>query len=180
MDKQYEEYGITKARQNEWRREYISFWASRLSLDDMTPLTRLEGAQAHEVLPEITNLAPLSDDYAKLWYGLNIWHIAKAEKSTIKFHPKLEHKRLTRTYLQAGRTAVELWESVLMGDIHLTEEHRAQLTKMLDGFRERYPQVVESEKAKQLPGVTSASTPEEYVTRYARNMLREAKEWCPL
>ncbi len=65
----YKLFGISEAQEAEWRREYIAFWTSQLSTDDLTAVDQLRNAWAGEALPDLIRVADTGDGYAKLWYA---------------------------------------------------------------------------------------------------------------
>ncbi len=71
VSQDYDRYGATKTQEAEWRQEYISMWVSRLSVDDLTAVRRLEDAWATEALPDLIRMADTGDSYANA-----IWEIA--------------------------------------------------------------------------------------------------------
>jgi hypothetical protein len=160
--KEYTKYNIDRTLEAVWRREYILLWKSRLSIDDFTALNRLRDAWADEALPELIEIAPKGDSFAKLWYANAIWQLTRnSHISTV-----LRYK--------GKKIAIRLWQSLTFQNIQLTEKHREEiegtLTKMIQ-IDQSY-QLARS-NAGHLPKATLvwANTPEEYILKYAKKQL---------
>ncbi len=139
----YERYGVTKAQEQEWRQEYIALWVSRLSAEDLTAVNRLRDARAVEALPDLIRMADRGDSYARLWYANAIWEIAQGANVP----PPLQ--------LPAVETAIRLWQSLVDGDITLTDERKNQIAPAMN--------------------LRNEATPEQYVRNYAASQLDRAK-----
>ena len=168
VEEEYRKYGASREDERKWRQEFINFWISRLSVDDLTALNCLDNAGATEALPQMIRIAPLGDDYAKLWYGNAIWGLAN------NLVWRVSAKEAS---FEAGAAAVRLWQSAIEGTITIPDEHRGRLQELIDSFPAlgvRQPTDRDGN-----PVVTSATTPEEYVYFYAMAKLREAEK-CSL
>jgi hypothetical protein len=139
---EFKKYHISQKQENEWRAEYISYWVSQLSLEDVAPIRKLEYASASESLPDLFKLAEQGDSYIKLMVANTSWAL-KGEFGIDKNLKK-----------QAADVAIKLWNSISSpDDVTLTEYHKSRITEAnMKGF--------------------GASTPEEYVANWAKRELR--------
>jgi|APIni6443716594_1056825.scaffolds.fasta_scaffold88391_2 hypothetical protein len=114
----YAKYRISKRQEKLWRKEFITYWISRLDPNDVTALDHLKNAGAIEALPEIILQADKGDGYAKLRYADAIWWIADIPWY-FKRKPALD-------------TAIRLWKSLVEKPFEITEEHKAEISKYLN------------------------------------------------
>ena len=139
---EYYKFGISREQEKIWRDQYISLWVSKLSTDDLEPLDKLRGSYAIEALPELIKMADQGDSYAKLMFADAIWSIKEKEGIDVDL------------YQQARRVAIDLWTSLLEGNIWISEHHKGDIPK-------------------QYMKTQQASSPEEYIRNYARDQLNK-------
>ena len=142
---EYQKFHVSKEQENEWRAEYIAYWVSQLSVDDTTPIGRLEAASAIESLPDLFRLAEIGDSYIKLKVAFAIWSLINV--------PGVD-KDLKK---QAIDIAAEIWVSVKStDDIILTERNRKE--------------IMDNEMK-----YSKASSPEEYLVNLATIWAKKVK-----
>ncbi len=112
---QYKKFGVSKAREEEWRREYISFWVGQLSTDDLKAVDRLRDAGASEALPSLIRMARKGDSYSKLWYGNAIWALANGASLSGSMRE------------EAINAAIAVWQLLVEQAIELSDNHKAQV-----------------------------------------------------
>src|SRR5689334_11208526 len=61
--------GGDKAKETQWRREFIDYWVARVSAEDHMPLFRLQGAEAVEAIPSLFAMEDYGDDFVKFWFA---------------------------------------------------------------------------------------------------------------
>jgi len=115
IEQEYRQFAVSPAEEEEWRREYVALWVSRLSPTDLTAVNRLTAARAGEALPALLAVAEQGDAFARLWYANALWDLA----TTVVSPAEVQR--------QAFRTAIDLWESLLREPIDLTAAHRAEI-----------------------------------------------------
>jgi hypothetical protein len=138
-------YRISEEQKAEWRKEFVAYWAGKLSVDDLTAVTRLSQAEAIEAVPDLLRIAEKGDSYAKLL-------IAGAIKSAGSKYGI--DKNLRKQTLDI---AITLSESIVEGQIQLSEGHRTEIL----AFH---------------PTILGTLTPEEYVLKVAKFLLGEARK----
>lgn len=116
---EYKKFDVSKEQEKIWYREYVSYWISQLSLDDLRALNRLRDTYADEALPELLRLSTLGDSFAKLSFANTIWDIAYGGMMS----PIMRES--------SRRKAVSIWQGLLNNPIELTDSHR-QLTTDTD------------------------------------------------
>jgi len=138
-------YRVGEGQKGEWRNEFIAYWISRLSVDDLEAVTRLSAAEAIESVPDLLGIAGQGDSYAKLMIAGAIQ--SASSKSGID-------KNVRRQTLDM---AVKLTESIVAGQIQLSENHRKNILAFA-------------------PEILGTLTPEEYVLKVAKFVLSEARK----
>lgn len=114
----YRKFSVSPAQEKEWRQEYIAFWLSKLSTDDLEPLDKLGDAWAHEVLPQLIALADKGDGYAKLWFANTIWQLTQSGETP-------------RELIEQGRDlALNLWRSLVDKPVVLSQSHSEKITPL--------------------------------------------------
>ena len=131
---EYNTYGIDRSQEKAWRREFMEFWVAHLSLDDLTPLSRLHSCQAFEALPAVMKKAFLGDAWVRLRYAEEIYHLVRCGELYLKHHKWPELERVCK---QGRAMAMELWKGLVEGDIDLTPESRTRIAHLdiVDGIR---------------------------------------------
>ena len=114
-DSEFKRYGGTKELEEEWRREYIATWISRLSLEDFEAINKLNHAWGVEALPDLIRMCNQAEGYAKLQYADVIWQLSKASTldDTIR--------------QQARATATNAWESLVLGNFTIPENFQQKI-----------------------------------------------------
>ncbi len=115
---EYKKFDISNKQETIWTREYVSYWISQLSVDDLRAINSLRFAYAEEALPEMIRLSILGDSFSKLSYANAIWDIAHGGMMS----PILRER--------ARRKAVSLWQSILENPIELTVDHRKEVSQI--------------------------------------------------
>jgi len=142
----YKNYHISEEQENEWRSEFISYWISQLSVEDITAVHKLEAASAIEALPNLFSLAEKGDSFIKLWTADAIWSL----KDRKGVDAKLKQ--------EAADKAIKLWNSIInKDDVRLSENHKAAIPEI--GIKN-----------------LGASSPEEYIINFAKRKLKEARK----
>lgn len=138
-------YRISEEQKAEWRNEFTAYWISKLSVDDLEAVNRLSAAEAIESVPDLLGIAEKGDSYAKLM-------IAGAIRSASSKYGI--DKNLRKQTLDI---AIKLSESIVAGQIQLSENHRKNILAFA-------------------PEILGTLTPEEYVLKVAKFVLSEAKK----
>ena len=108
----FSKYRISDEQKADWRKEFITRWKSKLSVDDLTAVEELGTAQAIEAVPDLLDIAEDGDSWAKL-------RIAGAIRSAgIKYGID---ENLRKEMLEI---VSRLCESIIEGQIQLSERHR--------------------------------------------------------
>lgn len=116
---EYEAFGVTRIEELEWRREYIQYWLSKLSVDDMQPLRKLKDTYANEALPSMIRMADAGDSYAKFWFAVAMYDMAK----WLFFSPILRIRAMSK--------AKKLWQSIIQGPIEISDEHKKEINSYM-------------------------------------------------
>jgi hypothetical protein len=117
---EFKRYGIRLEQEIAWRKEFISYWENRLSVDDLHPLDQLEHTNAVESIPSILTLADKGDGYAKLWYANALWKLCSLEKAPVELQK------------QGKQKSTELWQELSKQDIgEISENHKKKIMPFL-------------------------------------------------
>jgi len=111
----FSKYHISDEQKTEWRKEFITEWTGKLSIDNLTAVTKLSQAEAIEAVPDLVGIAEHGDSYAKIM-------IASAIKSAGSKHGI--DKNLRKQTLDS---VIKLSESIVGSPIQLSENHRKQI-----------------------------------------------------
>jgi hypothetical protein len=111
----FKNYHISKEQEIEWRNEFIAYWVSKLSVDDLAAVHRLEGANAIESVPDLIDIANKGDSYVKLWVASAIW--------SVSFRNDID----TKLQKQTLDIAIKLLESIVESQVQLSENHRKEI-----------------------------------------------------
>ncbi len=128
VDEEYKKFLISPAQENEWRREYTEYWASRLELDDMTPVNSLRNAHAHEALPDLIRMAGQGDGYARLWYANAIWELGHGTGVPAGLRD------------QAREMSLSLWQALIEQPFELSNSHRATIAPSMKDLEASTPE----------------------------------------
>ncbi|HET9906928.1 MAG TPA: hypothetical protein VFQ23_09810 [Anaerolineales bacterium] len=118
-DYEYDQYGVTAEQEAIWRKEYIDFWTSRLSVDDLEALNNLDHAWAIEAIPDLIKICGQAEGYAKLQYADSIWQLSKSSKLQGDIRK------------QAIETSIAAWESLLTGNFNIPEQFRKKIISLM-------------------------------------------------
>ena len=108
-------YRISEEQKTEWRKEFIAYWTSKLSIDDLTAISKLSQAEAIECVPDLLSVAEKGDSYAKLM-------IAGAIKSASSKYGIDKNLRK-----QTQESVIKLSESIVGSQIQLSEKHKKEI-----------------------------------------------------
>ncbi len=124
-DVNFSQYRISKEQEAAWRNEFIMYWRSQLSTEDLTAIQKLRDAQAVESIPDLIAMVNQGDSYAKL-------RIAEA-LAAIGYMSK--DKSLRK---QAQATAIKLAQSILDHPIQVSERHKSEIERLGGSNPEEY------------------------------------------
>ncbi len=108
-------YRISEEQKAEWRKEFIAYWISKLSVDDLEAVIRLTGASPLEAIPDLLGIVENGDSYAKLM----ITGAIQAASSNHGIDKNLRKQTLDRV--------IKLYESIVENQIQLSEKHRKEI-----------------------------------------------------
>lgn len=100
-----------------WRNEYVAVWETKLSVEDLAPLSNLRNTWATESIPRIMELSEAGDGYAQLFFANTLWHLSESESL-----PKA-----TRNAVR--EVALRIWRRLASEEIHLSETHRSEISR---------------------------------------------------
>ena len=163
---EYKGYKIDRALEEKWRKEFILFWKSRLSVDDFKALFRLRDAWAVEVLPELIQTVNKGDSLAMLWYANTIWQIANGSRIS----PFLKWR--------SRKIAIKIWKELSIKPIRLTEQHEVEIENILKNMLELNNSLQSTLDSLGRPNKATlawATTPDEYIRKYAIRNLSKNK-----
>jgi hypothetical protein len=155
---EYNSYGITSEQEKNWTLEYISYWISQLSVDDLKAVDLLSRIRAEESLPELFRMALIGDSFARLTFANAIWDIANGWKISPTMRELAKQK------------AIFLWQSLLDNPIELTDKHRTELSNRLESLARVRKNI------KNLDNIQQPLTPEEDIVASAKFGLANAKK----
>jgi len=125
-DVNFSQYHISKGLQAEWRNEFIAYWRSRLSTEDLTAIRKLTDATAVEVIPDLLAMVDQGDSYTRL-------RIAEALRAlSYKLDTDKNLKKHTK------ETAIKLAQSILDRPIQISESHKIEITHYGSSNPEQY------------------------------------------
>lgn len=124
-DVNFSQYHISKAQQDEWRNEFIAYWRSQLSTEDLTAIQKLRDANAVEAIPDLLAMADQGDSYARLRVAEGLWALSYWLKDgTLR--------------KQTNATARKMAQSILDGPIEASESHKLEMAKLGGSDPQRY------------------------------------------
>ena len=125
----FNKYHIGKEQQAEWRNEFITDWISKLSVDDLTAVHKLEGAYAIEAVPDLSAIADKGDSYVKLWVANAIW--------SISFKNDIDRALQKQT----REAATKLLELIIASQVQLSENHKKAIPSVgIENLRASTPE----------------------------------------
>lgn len=139
----YNKFGVSDGQEKAWRREYISNWVQKLSVDDLAALHCLRNAQAIEAIPELIAIADKGDSYSKLEYARILWELSGSKNVYVSDDVRQ----------QAVKTSVKILKFLTKNPIELSSRNRKHISRYVKA--------------------SGASTPEDYVAKYAERTLAE-------
>jgi len=116
-DVNFSQYHISKEQEVAWRNEFIAYWKSQLSLDDLTAIQKLRDANAVEAIPNLLAMRDQGDSYARLRVAEGLW--------ALSFWIKDGALRK-----QTNATARKMAQSILDNPIHASENHKLEMAKL--------------------------------------------------
>lgn len=125
-DVYFSKYHISKEQEAEWRNEFITYWRSRLSTEDLTAVQKLEEAHAVESIPDLIAMIDQGDSYANL-------RIAQA---LLSLGDWLGRDETLRTQTRA--TALKTVQSILDHPVQLSDRHKSDIERLGDFDPEDY------------------------------------------
>jgi hypothetical protein len=127
---QYQELGGgNRAKEEQWRYEFIQDAINRLSSDDLCPLHSLMNTHAHEAIPSLLEFNIYTDDYYKFWFAFTLSEVATTS-GVNKKHSKLALKK-----------AKSLWTELIENPQGITPDHKKDVDKfMLKSFDASTPE----------------------------------------
>lgn len=125
-DVYFSKYHISKEQEAEWRNEFITYWRSQLSTEDLTAVQKLEEAHAVESIPDLIAMVDKGDSYANL-------RIAQALLSLGDWLGRDETQR-TQTRAAALKTV----QSILDHPVQLSDRHKSDIERLGDFDPENY------------------------------------------
>src|SRR5215207_1453114 len=124
-DVHFSKYHISKEQEAAWRNEFITYWRSQLSTEDLTAVQKLRDAHAVESIPDLFAMVDQGDSYAKLRIAqalAAIGYLSK-DKSLLK---------------QTQATAVKLAQSILDHPVQVSERHKSEIERLGGANPEEY------------------------------------------
>ena len=124
-DVHFSKYRISKEQEAAWRNEFITYWRSQLSTDDLTAVQKLREAQAVEALPDLLAMVNQGDSYTRLRIAEALAAIGYLSKD----------KSLGK---QSQVTAVRLAQSILDRPVQVSERHKIEIEHLGSSNPEDY------------------------------------------
>ena len=116
-DVHFEQYHISYAQQTEWRNEFVAYWRSQLSTEDLTAIQKLRDAYAVEAIPDMLSMTDQGDSYARLRIAEGLWVLSYWVKD----------RKLRK---QTSATARKMAQSILDRPIEVSESHRIEIASL--------------------------------------------------
>jgi hypothetical protein len=125
-DVHFSKYHISKEQEAEWRNEFITYWRSQLSTEDLTAVQKLRDAHAVESIPDLLAIVDKGDSYAKL-------RIAEALGAIGYMIDKDKNLRK-----QTQATAISIAQSILDHPVQVSERHKIEIARLGASNPEEY------------------------------------------
>jgi hypothetical protein len=125
-DVHFSRYHISKEQEVEWRNEFITYWRSQLSIEDLTTVQKLRDAHAVEAIPDLLAIVDQGDSYAKLRIAEAlgaIGYLIDKDKSLKK---------------QTQATAIKIAKSILDHPVQVSESHKIEIERLGSSNPEEY------------------------------------------
>jgi hypothetical protein len=124
-DVPFEKYHITRQQEEAWRNEFIAYWRSQLSTEDMTAVQKLRDADAVEAVPDLLGMLGKGDSYAQLRVAEAVWALSYWMKD------KAQKK-------QAKAAAIQSARSLISQPIQVSERHKIEIERLGGSSPEEY------------------------------------------
>jgi nucleotide-binding universal stress UspA family protein len=124
-DVHFSQYHISKEQEGEWRNEFITYWRSQLSTEDLTAIQKLRDAQAVESIPDLLAMVDQGDSYAQLRVAEALAAIGYMSKD----------KSLRK---QTQATAIKIAQSLLDHPVQVSERHKIEIERLGGSDPEEY------------------------------------------
>lgn len=121
----FSKYRISDEQKAEWRNEFITYWKSQLSVDDLTAVGKLHGAEAIEAIPGLIAMIDKGDTLAKIEIVRALWTISR----------KIVDKAVRQQVLYTVRNTLQF---ILGNPIQVSEEHKTYIQQLLKENPEEY------------------------------------------
>ena len=116
-DVHFSQYHISKEQEAAWRDEFIAYWKSQLSTEDLTAIQKMRDANAVEAIPDLLAMVNQGDSYARLRVAEALWALSYWVKD------KSLRKQTKATVIQAA-------QSILNSPIQASESHKLEMAKL--------------------------------------------------
>jgi hypothetical protein len=124
-DVHFSQYHISKEQEAAWRNEFITYWRSQLSTEDLTAVQKLRETHAVEAIPDLFAMVNQGDSYAKLRIAEALADIGYMSKD-----------KSLRKQIQA--TARKLAQSILDHPVQVSERHKIEIERLGGSNPEEY------------------------------------------
>ena len=124
-DVNFSKYHISREQEAAWRNEFIAYWKSQLSTEDLTAVQKLREAEAVEAIPDLLAMLDQGDSYARLRTSEAVWALSYWVKD----------KALQK---QAHGAAVKSAQSILANPIRVSGRHRIEIARLGGSNPEEY------------------------------------------
>ena len=115
-DVHFSKYLVSKEQEAEWRNEFITYWRSQLSTEDLTAVQKLRDADAVESIPDLIAIVDKGDSYAKL-------RIAEA-LAAIGYMTEKSLRKQTKAI------ARKIAQSILDHPMQVSESHKIEIERL--------------------------------------------------
>lgn len=119
LREEYQQYAVSPAQKEAWRKEIISSRIGQLSNNVVSGLTTIG---AVEVIPLLLERIDHEDSYNQLFYANGLFELANLYKASSEQREK------------AIATAIRIWTSLVDGPITISEVHRQQISQTLQAI----------------------------------------------
>jgi hypothetical protein len=122
----FSKYQISREQEAEWRNEFIAYWRSQLSTEDLTAVQKLGEIYAVESIPDLLAIVDQGDSYTRL-------RIAEA-LHVISYW--IDKDRGLRKQTRAA--AIRIAQSILDNPVQVSERHKSEIARLGDPNPEDY------------------------------------------
>ncbi|RPJ29297.1 MAG: hypothetical protein EHM33_01620 [Chloroflexi bacterium] len=124
-DVHFSKYHISTEQETAWRNEFVTYWRSQLSTEDLTAVQKLREAHAVESIPDLLAMVDKGDSYAKLRIAEALADIGYMSKD----------KSLRK---QTQATAINLAQFILDQPVQVSERHKSEIERLGGSNPEEY------------------------------------------